>query len=330
MMEQEYTISRGWKIFYGLVSLASFAFGAFLASKISTASSLGGAISGSILLIGVGIVLGLYLVRRKVVLSNDSISVSGILGTRTFANYDVKGFRVEEKAILIYSIAEGRRRIMINDYDSLGDNDGLITELSERYTDLNAEEYESQLTDILQSNEFGLSEDERMNSLRSAGKLALAYNLLGIIGLIICFFFLDAILSSDIYSVVAMIYPLVGIAIMSKKKGLIKFAAKKTSPVYSIYYSMFMSCVFLVVKPLVKYHLVEISQVWLPMGGIAIIFFCGLYWKGKADAANAIKGQVVLMIITALGYSCGSTITVNCLLIKLNRKYFLPKWKMYL
>ncbi|WP_143822149.1 hypothetical protein [Mucilaginibacter pedocola] len=246
-------------------------------------------------------------------MSTNAISVSGILGTREFFNSDVKGFRVEEKAILIYAVESDTRRIMINDYDAIGNSREMIGELEARYPDLNAIEYQASLTDILQSDEFGISEDERRDSLSSAGRLARFYNIFGLIVLIGSVFFIEAVIFSDLYSVMIIIYPLVGIVLMVAKKGLIKFATKRTSPIYSLYYSMFISCIFLVVKPLIKYNLIDLNTVWVPMGIIAGLFFGALYWKGKADAANAMKGQVIMMVFVALVFGVGFTTTINCM-----------------
>lgn len=312
-MEQEFTLSKYWKAFYGIVATGAGSASIFLLTKLSSAKSPSALIALSVVFLIFGIIMALYILRRKVVLSKNSISVSGILGTREFANNEVKGFRLEAKAILIFSNTECVRRIMINDYDSIGNSNALINELTERYPDLDAIDYQAGLSDILQSDELGLSEDERMNSLRSAGRLAFIYNIFGLVVFIGSIFFVDALIASDLYSVVLIIYPLVGLLLMATQKGLIKFATKKTSPLYSLYYSMFMSCVFLVGKPLVKYSLIDFSTAWFSIGGVAVVFFGLLYWKGKADAASAVKGHVVAMFLVALAYGFGFAIMVNCM-----------------
>jgi hypothetical protein len=311
-MLQEFKMSLGYKITYGLLAAGIAAFGVFFLTISLDDKATSGIIVGLVFLFGAA-AFAFYIIKRRVTITANEIIVNGLFGEKRRLINDIKGFRDNGKAIVIYPVGEQDKKLTINDYDAINGDDQFKIYLKSNLRDLDAEEFQAGLADILQSDEFGLSEDERKNSLSSAGRLAMFYNIFGIIVLIGSFFFIDVLVSSDLYSIVMISYPLVGIVLMATQKGLIKFATKKTSPLYSVYYSMFMSCIFLVVKPLIKYNLIDISTIWVPMGSVAVLFFGALYWKGKADAANAMKGQVLIMFFVALAFGYGFTTTVNCM-----------------
>ncbi|AMR31967.1 hypothetical protein A0256_11305 [Mucilaginibacter sp. PAMC 26640] len=253
----------------------------------------------------------MYIFKRKVVLSNISIRVSGMFVTREVSNDDIKGFRVEDKAIFIYSNVEGVRRIMINDYRSIGDSDGLIRELSNRFSDLNAVETQKLLNNILSDNEIGYSQEERMTKLQKASKVTVIYNLLGL-SFLIALFFINTLFGSLYFTFISLIYPVLGVILLFRHHGLIKFITKKTSPHPNVIYGMLFPVCMLFVKGIVSYNLVEVNRAYLPIALIALLFFGLIYWKGFDKTDGAAKGQIIGMLTFALFYALGFTLTVNC------------------
>jgi hypothetical protein len=305
-MEQEYRISFWYKIFYGIGVAAIVGFNIFLLSKISSSNNTAPGIIILLIFFTGALILSLYIIKRKVVISDSSIVVSGIFGTREFLNINVKGFRIESRAIFIYSSQEGVRRLMINDYDAIERTDELIEMLNKYYADLDVVERTNALVEILNDHELGYSENERNEKLESAKRKALIYNIGG--GILFFSFF------SKNYDfavcLIAFLYPLIGIFLIISGKGLIKFFTKKNSPLPSLYVGMYIPSIVLMIITIVDYHIINHNDIWMPFLFICSVLIIVISIKGIAKSSGA--AQYIILLIIALFYGYGSVLFINC------------------
>lgn len=305
-MEQEYRISTFNKFFYGIGAAAIAGLGIFISIKTFSNGYIPGALFTLLIFFILSGLLLLYTFKRRVIISDSSIKVSGAFGGREFLNDNVKGFRIKDKAIFIYSVKEGIRRIMINDYFAIEKTNEFIKALNEYYANLDAVESNNALAEIMSDNELGYSENERNEKFTSAKKKALIFNICG--GVL----FLSVFFKSYDFAicVITFIYPLIGIFLILSSKGLIKFFTKKNSPLPSVYAGMYVPSMVLMLITIIDYHIINHADVLVPFLLISLVLVVVTSIKGIAK--NSGTGQFIMLIIIALFYGYGSTLMINC------------------
>jgi hypothetical protein len=307
-MEQEYRISTFGKIFNGLMIGALVCASMYLLSKGNSANRYIDMVIFSMIMLAGGTLLALYTFRRRVVISDTSIAVRGMFGTRQLQNSVIKGYRVKDKAIFIYTNRQGVRGLMINDYSSIGDSDELIESLSLHYTDLNELDRQNDLKIILQDTELGNTEEERLDEFKKAKKIALIYNVGGIVIFVLSLIFLRTQSKVD---TILTIWPLIGIVLIIKSKGLIKLVTKTSSAYPCIIWGMYISGIVALIISLVDYSILRGNHVWLPFVLIGILVSIVLYFRGWDRSKSALWGQGLAIIFIAFIYSYSFTIIIN-------------------
>ena len=79
-MEKEYKISTGYKVFYGLMAVCIAVVGAFLLTQTSTSSNPAIRLTISLIIFGVAALIVLYVLRRRVTVSDTEVTVAGLFG----------------------------------------------------------------------------------------------------------------------------------------------------------------------------------------------------------------------------------------------------------
>ncbi|MDB5136267.1 MAG: hypothetical protein JWP37_2870 [Mucilaginibacter sp.] len=224
-METEYTTSIGYKIFYGVLGAVAF-IAAFALFKTKADASSKLIYLLPLVMVAGGIMIFLNLFKRKIVITDDSITYSFIFKTIGITFDHIKGFRVGDKAIYIEPDQEGYAKIKIGDYMSIGDYKGLKAWLSTNFKDLDKVEYEEEKKAILHDSTLGATEADRELKFNNARKYTIVYSIGGIVLL-----FGSMILHRKMYllSYVLLIYPLAGALLMGFSKGLIRLFAKKAA-----------------------------------------------------------------------------------------------------
>jgi hypothetical protein len=311
-MEQEYGLSLFSKIFYGLGAAAMFGVAGFLtfhfSTQVSPAQQNTDIFMSIVLALG-GSMLSLYLTRRKVIISQEGVTVRGMFNTRALPGNLIKGYRVIEKAIFIYPNQQGVSRLMINDYAGIGDTTGLIESLSLHYTDLNELDRQNDLKIILQDAELGNNEAERLDEFKKAKRIALIYNAIGIAVFVLSLAFLRT--QSKIDTII-ILWPLIGILLIIRSKSLIKLVTKSSSAYTCIIWGMYISGIVALIKSLVDYSILQGNRVWLPFVLMGVLVSVVLYFRGWDRSKNAVWGQGLAVIFIAFIYSYSFAIIVNC------------------
>jgi hypothetical protein len=116
-MEREYTISTGWKIFMIIiVAIFLIGFSMFLFSMGEGKSNtpLIFLLPLAVLLLGIWIIA--QQIRKKVIITDQSIIRINAFTTREIAIKDIKGCRVAQKVIVIVPLSPNDSKIVINNY----------------------------------------------------------------------------------------------------------------------------------------------------------------------------------------------------------------------
>ncbi|WP_179413165.1 hypothetical protein HDF19_10370 [Mucilaginibacter sp. E4BP6] len=324
-MEYEYTTSTGYKIFYGIAAIALLGFTFFVALSAKDGFTKN---HGTIILPIVGIIVSalitINLYKRKVTISDYSITYTNIWGSKEIINKDVKGYRILDKRITIYSI-DGGKKVAVRDYLSISNLDELQRNLNEKYTNLDLVSYQNNLKAIADDSNLGNTEEERMSTFKKVKRIALVYNIGGIGMFILCLFFSEFILDNKIIKVFILLYPAFGIILLAFSKGLIKLVSSKSSAYGSLIAGMYASTIIGMIAMISHYDFVAYDNLWLPILMSGLIFTVILWKYGYDRSENAVKGQIIMLILIAFLYSIPLAMMVNCELDPSPEKIYVSK-----
>jgi hypothetical protein len=317
IMEVEYTVSTGMKVFYGAIAvfMAGFALFLFNIGHPHTGPAIL-LFPAFILLFAVVIVISQL--KRKIILSADLIVKVDIFGRKELPTANVKGCRIGEKAIFIESDSPSYPKITINNYSDLGSSDELKSWLIENFKDLDALDLKQTEDQLLHDTSLGFTEQEREEKLKRAQLTARIYNIGGgVLGA--TSFFIDHYL----IIVALLLYPVAGIVILRLNNGLIKFLSnKKRSPYPFIFLGFYFCALMLLIKSIVPYDVFQYDHIWPVAFCVGIAITALLYFTGLNKSAEAAKGQVIFMLIMGMLYGYGSTLEVNCAFDKSTAQIF--------
>jgi len=312
-MEQEYTTSTGYKIFYGVLAIALVGFTIFLSLKGNNSGDDYHHNTGLLILPVIGITAAaliiINLIKRKITVSDYSVSRTNIWGTKEILYKDIKGFRIGDKAIFIYPLDGSGSKLSINDYISIGDDKGLKAWLGEHFQDLNKVEYEASKQEILHDQTFGITTEEREQKLKYARKYSTVYSMIAI-GV-----FFGAIifhLQNVAFIALLFIYPLAGILLIAYSKGLIKLFAKKNSAYSAIFIGILFPAAALTISALSNGTMLSYDKLWVPAAIVALAVLLVLYFVTINNVTENILGQIFFAVLIAAVYGFGSILQVNC------------------
>jgi hypothetical protein len=303
-MNREFTIGSGWKIFAGVIGVALLVFSIFIFAAPIRSGQSGLVVFGiSLLLIAAFILMSAF--KNKIVVSDTAISCVGIFKTAEIAIADIKGIRVEQKSLIIESVTAGTK-LTINNYSNYGDNKELSAWLKANFKDLDAIEYQEELTGILNDSSLGFTEEDRKQQLAKAKIIAIAYSVGGAAVMIGGFF-----LNSPAYIILALLYPLLGIPVIATGKGLIKLITQKKSPYYHIFIGIGFPPITLLIKGLSDGYVLQYNNFWLPATVAALVFIVAFNFASGLNNNSPVKGQIVLLLIFGALYGVGGVLQIN-------------------
>lgn len=305
-MEEEFTRSIYWKIFYSMLSVG---FALFII--ILTINS---QLQGQPLLLLLPFVLTLFAVLviinqllSKIIISAERITRVTVFGKRVIDTSNVKGYRIKQKTIFIEPSNTSDHSILVNNYDDFNDIGDMIKWVKENFTDLDAADLQHEKDKITENAELGLTKEQREQNLSRTKRIAIAYNIIGV-----AFTFITIPFNNKITTLLLLLYPLLGTAVILTSSGLTKFVSSSKRSVYSFIMLGFTLPAFtLLISALFTYEIDEYQHVWLPFFAVASLIFT-LVYKIGINKALPLKGQLVIIAIASLIYSYGSIIQVNC------------------
>lgn len=303
-MEQEYTISLYWRLFYSALAIAAIVFSLFLLTKSTNGLIIFPIVFGTG---GVAILINQF--KSKLTITDYSIVRITVFGTKELLRADIKGFRIMEKSIVIEPVQAGYSKIKVNDYSSIGNLGELTKWLRENLRDLNKEELESEKDQILADPDLGYTGEERTARFKTTARISGIYNLLAIA---LMFGALFLFMDSNAVDVIILFYPLAGIVIIYLSKGLTTLISKKNSAYNNLLMGLYVGVLLLVMKSFFYYHILNYSNLLIPSAVFGIVFLAPLVVKGFNKTYSSWIGQLLLMIILAGGYGLGAAVNINC------------------
>jgi hypothetical protein len=321
-MEQKYPTSLGYMFFYGIAAAASIVF-----SFIAYVGILTSAINrenysdeysnthhyGLLIIpaIGVGIaaLIIINLIIRRVTLSSDAVSYRSIWGYKEMPTDNIKGFRIGDKAISIFSTDSAQRKIHIRDYTSISDIKDVRQWLTENFKNLDTLEFEAAKEELLQDTNFGVTKEAREETFNKYRKYNITYNLVAV-GL----FWVPVVLGIfNVYlSVLLFLFPLTGILLMAGSKGLIRLYAKKNSAYSPIFIGLFFASMGLVLQSTICVKILSYDKLWEPACIMAILTCAVLFYLSVVKTKDVLLNQIFFVLMVGCIYAFGITVMINC------------------
>ena len=305
-MEEKYVISPFTKIVYGVLAIAILGFAGWLLT-------MAGPLKPPMILIvpvlmaGVAVLLLISLVKRKLVISEHSITYTNVFSSKELAIPAVKGYRLSKKIIILEPLPDAGPRIEIRNYTDLGRSAVLAKWVRDHFADLDAMDLRREQQELLQDTALGSTEEERKRRLAWMKNIALGYNAIGFAAIYF------AIGGGGQGVLFMLAYPLLGVGVMVYSKGMIKFFSNPKRSVYPfIAVGVCVSCFVLLIQSLQEYHLLNTARLWLPALLGAGVLFMLFYRSGLNRVAESVRTQVLVMSVVALIYGFGGTMDVNC------------------
>ena len=305
-MQQEFTVKNGLKIFYYLLGAALIGAGLFILT-LPHRNNLTYFVP--VYFTAIGGIIVINAVWRKVTISNGTITIAGPFKTREIAISDVKGIRFGQKRITIVSKNPSQVDVAIVNYANLNSDNQLVNYLKGTFTDLDAVDLDEQQQNLLQDPNLGFTVEERQAKLGKAKRTAMAYNIGGVVVAVGCI-----LLKQPIFTILAIAYPLLSIAVIVTSNGLIKFFSDSKRSIYPFVILGFIApTIALFAKSLAMYKIYSFDNFWLPFIGLGVVVAITIFRLGvNTSLNNNLTAQIILMAGLSLFYSFGTVNEINC------------------
>lgn len=303
-------MSKGYKAFCYFFALAAFAGAGFLFYHAGTSHQ-----NHRWLSIGIGILviaLGCYViweVRATLVTVDDySVMMQSAFLTRSILLKDLEGYRVGEKDHFFLVPRTGKQRQLTQGIERRGE---LIEWIKENYTDLDARDLEANAEELLGDERFGLTKEDREETLAKTKRFTRAANIVGV-AVALWYYFYPV--PYELAMAGAFLAPLVALYMCWRSNGLIKFYSTKTSP-YPSLGTLIAGPIFAIgLKALLAYDIYAFpAKAWaLMVGGIVALLLLVLVFAREAFASEKKKGGFIFVaLVAAATYSYGTLIISN-------------------
>ncbi|TWJ02569.1 hypothetical protein JN11_01542 [Mucilaginibacter frigoritolerans] len=303
---EEFTNSRGYKIFYSIAAFLMIAFALFLLS-LDRSRTGDGLLAFPIVIFLLALWIIVSQIRRKIIISADGIISINAFGTKEIPTANVKGCRITPKVIVIESAAPNHTKITINNYSDLGNSEDLAKWLKENFADLNEVDLKQEQEKLANDTSLGATEEERNKKIEKAKQISIAYNIWGGVGGFAMLFF-----SNKFTVLFLFLYPLAGILVMQFSSGLIKFVSDSKRSVYWFIVIGFMvPAIITLVKSIGDYEIYQFQNAFILII-ISALFISFLLYKTGINNALPKGGQIFFMLLISVMYMYGNIVTINC------------------
>jgi hypothetical protein len=306
-MEEEYVISPGTKVFYGLIGAGAVVFALVLMSQFKPGTAVGLVILPFGFL-ALGALIFINLGRKKVILSETSIRCISLFSTKEMEFSAVKGCRVGSKTMYLVPLSADDSTMIIGNYSDLEGSEQLAAWVKAHFKDLEQADLDKSRTEVMQDPAWGATEKERRKNLDNVEYLAWAYNGFGfLLGMTLI------AVSGRVVTLLLLVYPLLGVALLFSNKGMIKFISGGNRSVRApMAIGALLPCFVLFGKSLEEYALFSLAPLWLPALGVSALLFVVFYIRGISRPMGTVWLQLVFMGVMALLYGFGAVREVNC------------------
>lgn len=262
------------------------------------------------LAIDVVMVLGLLSIKKeKLIIEDDKITYIDLFKTKQLLLSEIKGYTVDDKYIYFETIEKKKKRIKVTKY--FGNFTEIENWAASNFQDLNQIEIENDIEEILSSDEFGNTEEERSARYNLAKKVT---KILGIASWVIAlsFWFFPRFYTTQ--TVLCVLLPIIGFIVYKYFNGLIKLIDKPNSAYPNIGFALFIPSAVLLIRAITDFSIYDYSNFWGPAIAIVAVF---IYFTIQDNniKANLKKGDtyisILAMLVGSMAYAYGAILCIN-------------------
>ena len=255
----------------------------------------------------VGLLIIFNTFSRKIMLYDDRIAYTNFFKTREIFTTDIRGYRVNNKVLTIESKSTENKPLRIGNYIDFRDSFALVEWLKNNFKDVDTEDLKEQKEQLLRDTSLGVSEQDRQLKLDAARKLAIGYNILGVVIAVMVMIYHDNVF----VTILAVTYPVAGVVIM-KVNRLIKFVSDRKRSMYPFIMIGVMVPSMIMFFEFTSTNILAAQNFWLPFLAATLILAFFLCVTGINESIGGIAGQIVLIAVISIFYGLGSVVKINC------------------
>ncbi len=255
-----YRISNGWRIFATIFLLLGIAL--FVWLFINSFTKEPQSLFLSVLWVAMLILCIVGLIDThvfKLILDNNSIKKTNILGTKELAFKDIQGVRINDKYVYVIPKNESAKTISISTY--IEDCEIWTSWLLSHFENLDENEYASEVKELYENVKFGRTQEERDRIIEKAELLTKVLNYVSIITSI---WFLISPNPYNILTIINIMMPIIGLIIVFLYNGLIRIIKTDNSPYPTLSSCLTMPVAVIMIRVLLDYDIVDYSSLWVP------------------------------------------------------------------
>lgn len=314
---KEYKLAKGWIIFIYIGALALIGSSVILLTDLFITNKTGAELKAGWFLgsLAVGMIIFMLIAliethKNKLVIDEGRIQSISIFGNRSLLLEEIKGYRLVKNYIFIEPVDKSKKRIKISTY--LGKSGDIENWLSSRFPDLDILRAEHELQDILTSEDFGRTTEDREYRLKKAKHTC---RILNILGGIVAVWVLFRPEPYDYSIVVCLAVPLIAIAVLKLSGGLISFIERKDSAFPSVFTAAFYPAMAIIARALLDFEIEKMDNGWLLILGISVTLL-KIVTTGNTNPEFKKKNKlpsIIGLFLILLAYTYGAVIILNCL-----------------
>jgi hypothetical protein len=248
----------------------------------------------------------------KFVIAGDRVILHSPFGSRGLSNDEIRGYRKDENHIRIFPVKESQKEMKVSTY--FKDAHLIIQWLATHYNDLDILEGDEEERQVLRNDEFGITEESRLQRLNQARKVSKIVN--G--GVWVLLVWLLAFPRYYAYGItICCLYPLIAIFVTLSYRGLISPDEYKNSKIPSTGIAFILPGFILALRVLMDFTiLMHPPWLWVAVVIISIVFSFLYILPSFRLTSKPIRfyATAFLMVLLNLFYSYGVIIAANCML----------------
>lgn len=241
----------------------------------------------------------------------DSVRDVGVFRTRELQISGIKGFRIEAnrygKSLCLEPKDPESKKIkaaMVFDREP-----ELLDWLNRNLTNLDARDYQDELTQVAGDTRLGESPEERLGLLSRARLCTRIMTGLAVGVLLWAFFYPEPY---DYVIWTAAAFPFVALGVLHYFKGAVKFDCAKNSAFPSIAPAFLLPALGLAVRAFIDFNILGWGNFWQPFGACSLSLFALVFLIAR-DVRQKIATAVLLLVFCAL-YGAAAVVCLNGIL----------------
>lgn len=314
---KEYKMAKGWAIFIyvfaplliGVIATPILMFLIPSWRNGETAQFFAFAVPIALLMIGAMVAGVVDAATGKLTISEEEVRIKHVFLKRQLRASDIKGFRIDDKYTYLEPKVKTQKRIKISNYFAKREEwTGWIVA---HFPDLDYKEAEESFQEVLQNNNFGFTEQERLDRFDKVKRITIILNWSGGIAAAWAFFWPQPY---EIAILAVAIIPLLALVALKLYRGLVRIDEKKNNAFPSVFAALFLPAMALMLRALMDYNIFEYNRMWIlvvPIGiGLTALMLIGqneFDWQKRRDVFSAVG-----LAILAFVYAYGLVISTNC------------------